>query len=200
MPDLVLHVEDDVLLDIDRLSVTSWSPRATRRRRGRGGRDDDDAVGSLVAAATVGQTATLVGLAVVIVGSSAVLVSEVLTRPTWSVRLVLLASALALALTARAHRRRPDRLLLRWAAVAPLLAATLPWHAGLSGEPPLLVAGAGLLLGLAVGLLSAAVGHGYRSLWAARLADLGELAALVSVPPLALWVAGLVDRVMGLVG
>jgi len=67
VPDLVLHVEDDVLLDIDRLSVTSWSPRATRRRRGRGGRVDDDAVGSLVAAATVGQTATLVGLAVVIV-------------------------------------------------------------------------------------------------------------------------------------
>ena len=67
VPDLVLHVEDDVLLDIDRLSVTSWSPRAARRRRGRGGRVDDDAVGSLVAAATVGQTATLVGLAVVIV-------------------------------------------------------------------------------------------------------------------------------------
>lgn len=67
VPDLVLHVEDDVLLDIDRLSVTSWSPRAARRRRGRGGRVDDDAVGSLVAAATVGQTATLVGLAVAIV-------------------------------------------------------------------------------------------------------------------------------------
>ena len=200
VPDLVLHVEDDVLLDLDRLSVTSWSPRAARRRLKRGWRIDDDAVGSLVVAATVVQLATLIGLVVVIVGSSAVLVSEVVTSPTWSVRLVLLASALALGLTARAYRRRRDRLLLRWAAVAPLLVAAVPWLAGLSGLAPLLVAGAGLLLGLAVASLSAAVGRGYRSLWAARLADLGELVALVSVLPLALWAAGLVDRAMGLVG
>ena len=200
VPDLVLHVEDDVLLDLDRLSVTSWSPRAARRRLKRGWRIDDDAVGSLVVAATVVQLVTLVGLVVVIVGSSAVLVSEVVTSPTWSVRLVLLASALALGLTARAYRRRRDRLLLRWAAVAPLLVAAVPWLAGLSGLAPLLVAGAGLLLGLAVASLSAAVGRGYRSLWAARLADLGELVALVSVLPLALWAAGLVDRAMGLVG
>ena len=200
VPDLVLHVEDDVLLDIDRLSVTSWSPRAARRRLKRGWRIDEDAVGSLVLAATVVQLATLVGLVVVIVGSSAVLVSEVVTSPTWSARLVLLASALALGLTARAYRRRRDRLLLRWAAVAPLLVAAVPWLAGLSGLAPLLVAGAGLLLGLAVASLSAAVGCGYRSLWAARLADLGELVALVSVLPLALWAAGLVDRAIGLVG
>ena len=200
VPELVLHVDDDVLLDNDRLFVTSWSPRGARRRLKRGWRIDDDAVGSLVVAATVEPLATLVGLVIVIVGSSAVLVGEVVTGPTWSMRLVLLSAALALGLTARAHRRRRDRLLLRWAAVAPLLVAAVPWLAGLSGLAPLLVAGAGLLLGLAVASLSGAVGRGYRSLWAARLADLGELVALVSVLPLALWGAGLVDRATGLVG
>lgn len=200
VPDLVLDVGDDVLLDIDRLSVTSWSPREARRRLRRGWRIDDGGVRSLVVAATVEQLATLIGLAVVVTGSSAVLVGEVLARPVWSVRLLLLGASGALALTARAYRRRRDRLLLRWAAVAPLLTVTVPWLGALGGPGSVLLAMVVLALGLALAALSVAVGRGYRSLWAARLADVVELLALVSVLPLALWAAGLVDWATGLFG
>jgi hypothetical protein len=41
-----------------------------------------------------------------------------------------------------------------------------------------------------------AAGRGFRSLWASRLADLLELIGLLSVLPLALWAAGLVERAM----
>ncbi len=200
VPDFVLDVGDDVLLDIDRLSVTSWSPREARRRLRRGWRIDDGAVRSLVGSASVEQLATLIGLAVVVSGSSALLVVEVLADRPWSVRLLLLAASLGLALTARAYRRRRDRLLLRWAAAAPFLSVTVPWLAGLSGPASVLLSITLLVLGLGVAALSVAVGSGYRSLWGARLADLLELLALVSVLPLALWAAGLVDWATGLLG
>ncbi len=200
VPDFVLEVGDDVLLDIDRLSATSWSPREARRRLRRGWRIDDGAVRSLVVSATVEQLATLIGLAVVVSGSSALLVVEVLADRAWSVRLLLLAGSLGLALTARAYRRRRDRLLLRWAAAAPLLSVTVPWLAGLSGPASVLLSITLVVLGLGVAALSVAVGSGYRSLWGARLADLLELLALVSVLPLALWAAGLVDWATGLLG
>lgn len=198
VPDLVLDVGDDVLLDIDRLSVTSWSPRGARRRLRRGWRIDDGSVRSLVVAATVEQLATLIGLAVVVAGSSVVLVGEVLARPTWSVRLLLLAASAALALTARAYRRRGDRLLLRWAAVAPLVTVTVTWLGTLGRPGSMLLAMVALAVALALAALSVAVGRGYRSLWAARLADVVELLALVSVLPVALWAAGLVDWATGL--
>jgi len=198
IPDLVLDVSDDVLLDIDRLSVTSWSPREARRRLRRGWRIDDDAVRSLVVAATVEQLAALIGLAVVVGGCSAALVGELLAKPAWSTRLLLLAAAAALSLTARAYRRRRDRLLLRWAALAPLLTVTVPWLAGLSSSGSVVLATVVLVCGLGLAALSGAVGEGFRSLWGARLADLVELLALVSVLPLALWATGLVDWATGL--
>jgi hypothetical protein len=194
VPDLVLDVADDVLLDIDRLSATSWSPREARRRLRRSWRIDDGGVRSLVVAAAVEQLATLIGLAVVVVGSSVVAVGEVLARPSWPLQLLLLAAAAALSLTARAYRRRRERLILRWTAVAPLLAVAVPWLGRLSESGSAVVATVLLVLfGLALAGLSGAVGKGYRSLWGARLADLVELLALVAVLPLALWSAGLVE-------
>ena len=134
VPDLVLDVDDDVLLDISRLSVTSWSPREARRPRRRGWRIDDEAVGDVVVAASVEQLATLVGLAVVSAGCSAVLLGVLVTQTAvsaLSVQLLLLAAAVALTLTARAYRRRSDRTLLRLAALAPALSVGLPVAASL---------------------------------------------------------------------
>ena len=134
VPDLVIDVDDDVLLDISRLSVTSWSPREARRPRRRGWRIDDRAVESVVRAASVEQLATLVGLAVVSAGSSAVLLGVLATGSAsspLSVELLLLAAATALTLTARAYRRRRDRTLLRLAALAPTLAVGIPAVAAL---------------------------------------------------------------------
>lgn len=202
VPDLVIDVDDDVLIDISRLSVTSWSPREARRPRRRGWRIDDDAVGSVVAAASVEQVATLVGLAAVSSGASAVLFVELVraAEPSLAVELLLGTAALALTLTARAYRRRRDRTLLRVAALAPALALAVGAliRLGPAGLTGVLVGATGVLLALVLTVLAGALGRGYRSLWASRLADIGELLALVSVLPLALWAAGLVERAMGL--
>ncbi len=209
VPDLVIDVDDDVLIDIGRLSVTSWSPREARRPRRRGWRIDDEAVSSVVAAAGVEQVAVLVGLGVVSLGSAAVLGVTLVRLGTsvLAVQLLLAAAALGLTLTARAYRRRRDRTLLRLAALAPALAlavATLVRGrdgAGASSAGVVVTVGVvvgTVLLGLALLGVAPALGRGYRSLWASRLADIGELLALVSVLPLALWAAGLVELAMGL--
>ena len=201
VPDLVLDVDDDVLLDISRLSVTSWSPREARRPRRRGWRIDDHAVGDVVDAASVEQLATLVGLALVSAGSSAVLLGVLATQTavsTIAVQLLLLAAAVALTLTARAYRRRRDRTLLRLAALAPALAVGVPFAASLGTVWGVVAPGAAVVVALALVGVALALGRGFRSLWASRLADLLELLALVSVLPLALWAAGLVARAMAL--
>ena len=201
VPDLVVDVDDDVLIDISRLSVTSWSPREARRPRRRGWRIDDSAVGSVMVAASVEQLATLVGLAAVSTGCSAVLLGVLATRSTaspLSVQLLLAAAAVALTLTARAYRRRRDRTLLRLAALAPALALAIP--AAVDPGPTWGVVAPALAVVVALGLvgLAMALGSGFRSLWASRLADLLELLGLVSVLPLAFWAAGLVERAMAL--
>ena len=201
VPDLVLDVDDDVLLDISRLSVTSWSPREARRPRRRGWRIDDEAVGDVVVAASVEQLATLVGLAVVSAGCSAVLLGVLVTQTAvsaLSVQLLLLAAAVALTLTARAYRRRMDRTLLRLAALAPALSVGLPVAASLGETWGVVAAAAAVVAALALVGVALALGRGFRSLWASRLADLLELLALLAVLPLALWAAGIVERAMAL--
>ncbi len=201
VPDLVLDVDDDVLLDISRLSVTSWSPREARRPRRRGWRIDDEAVGDVVVAASVEQLATLVGLAVVSAGCSAVLLGVLATQAAvsaLSVQLLLLAAAVALTLTARAYRRRRDRTLLRLAALSPALAVGIPFAASLGEIWGVVAPGAAVVAALALVGVALALGRGFRSLWASRLADLLELLALLAVLPLALWAAGLVERAMAL--
>lgn len=201
VPDLVIDVDDDVLLDISRLSVTSWSPREARRPRRRGWRIDDRAVGNVVAAASVEQLATMVGLAVVSAGSSAVLVGALVSGSatrTLAVQLLLVAAALALSLTARAYRRRRDRTLLRLAALAPALALGVPLVASLDAAWAAVAAAAAFVIGLAVVGIALALGRGFRSLTASRIADLLELLGLLAALPLALWAAGFVERAMAL--
>jgi hypothetical protein len=201
VPDLVLDVDDDVLLDISRLSVTSWSPREARRPRRRGWRIDDQAVDLVVVAASVEQLATLVGLALVSAACSAVLFGVLATQTAVSalaVQLLLLAAAVALTLTARAYRRRHDRTLLRLAALAPALAVGVSLAASLGTTWGLVVSGAAVVAALVLVGVALALGRGFRSLWASRLADLLELLALVSVLPLALWAGGFVERAMAL--
>ena len=59
-------------------------------------------------------------------------------------------------------------------------------------------AAAAVVVALALVGVALALGRGFRSLWASRLADLLELLALLAVLPLALWAAGLVERAMAL--
>ena len=127
--------------------------------------------------------------------SSGVLATGSASSPL-SVELLLLAAATALTLTARAYRRRRDRTLLRLAALAPTLAVGIPAVAALGSTWGVVVAGAAVVVALALVGVALALGRGFRSLWASRLADLLELLGLLSVLPLALWAAGLVERAM----
>jgi hypothetical protein len=117
------------------------------------------------------------------------------------VPLLRLAAAVALPLPARASGRRRDRTLLRLAALSPALAAGIPFAASLgeTSSPLGVVApGAAVVAALALVGVALALGRGFRSLWASRLADLLELLALLAVLPLALWAAGFVERAMAL--
>ena len=105
---------------------------------------------------------------------------------------------MALTLTARAYRRRRDRTLLRLAALAPTLAVGIPAVAALGSTWGVVASGAAVVVALALVGVALAMGRGFRSLWASRLADLLELLGLLSVLPLALWAAGLVERAMAL--
>ena len=53
-----------------------------------------------------------------------------------------------------------------------------------------------MIVALALVGVVLALGRGFRSLWASRLADLLQLLGSLSVLPLALWAAGLVERAM----
>ena len=201
VPDLVIDVDDDVLLDIGRLSVTSWSPREARRPRRRGWRIDDEAVASVVAAASVEQVATLVGLAVVSLGASA----------TLGVQLAHPVGARASPSPCSWRRRRPRSpsppgptgadATARCCGQPPSRRPSRSREPPCSGPAPPArssVAAAAVVLALVLSAVALALGRGYRSLWASRLADVLELLTLVAVLPLALWAAGLVERSMGL--
>ena len=96
----------------------------------------------------------------------------------------------------RCDRRRRDRTLLRLAALAPILAVGIPAVAALGSTWGVVASGAAVVVALALVGVALALGRGFRSLWASRLADLLELLGLLSVLPLALWAAGLVERAM----
>ncbi|MBK8755845.1 MAG: hypothetical protein IPM08_01675 [Actinomycetales bacterium] len=200
LPSWVIDVEDAALIDIDRLSVTSWSPR---ERRGQSGlwrvtqRDVDD----LVEEARATQTAALVGL--VMLSTVACLglgpgLRQSADGPNLPIALTVVAAAVAPLFSARVYRARIDRILVRAAAAPPALALVSAIVPGMPSGTAYLVAGAAVSLGVALGLLAAAVAQGYRSLSAGRAADALEGVALVAVLPLALWAAGVLEWARGL--
>lgn len=202
-PMVVIDAEDEVLLDFTRLSVTSWSPRE-RRTGGRGAwRLDQAGVDRLVEEATQTHTALLVGVCALAATSSVTLGLAARHTAGWSIWLLLAAAALGLALTARSFRRRSERVLLALAASSPALVLALLATSALVEADPLAAAGAATLAAVVaavLALLAGGSGTRRRSLLAARLADSVESLALVSVLPLALLVAGVVDWFRGLLG
>jgi hypothetical protein len=111
--------------------------------------------------------------------------------------LTLAAAAVAPMFTARAYRARLDRVLVRAAAGPPTLMLLLAFLPGMPSGIALVVAAAAVAVALALGPVAAAVGGGYRSLGAGRLADALEGLALVAVFPLALWASGILEWARG---
>ncbi len=169
VPGLAVDVPDQLLVDLERLSVNAWSAR--ERPVGRRGRtvvppalvDEVASRGAVVVTA-----ASAAVLAVVVVVAPALLAAVVHTPDVVGARALVLLGGAALLLAARSYRHRAARALLR-------LAGLGVWVA--------------LLLDLAASALVAAAvatGRGWRSAWWSRRAEVLEglagafaLAALV---------------------
>ncbi|WP_109506094.1 hypothetical protein [Nocardioides speluncae] len=175
IPSFAIDVPDQVLLDLERLAVTAWSARD--RPRGRRGR-------MLVTTPTITALVRR-GSRIVTAGAAAVFVVTVLSATQ------LLATALvevdqngarclvffaggALLFAARSYRHRSARLLLRLAGLACWLVLTIELlrHAK-SGQATLVVV-TSLFLGAIMVAAAVATGRGWRSVWWARRAEIGE--------------------------
>ncbi len=198
LPAAVVDVDDTVLLDIARLSVTSWSPRE-RRGSSRGPwRIDNAAVGGLVARAKTLQSAALVGLAALSLAGSVALGVDQWPVPATAPTALLLCAAVAPALTARSFRRASDRALLRAAALPPFLAGVLPWVGTATPGVALATTGIAVVVGIGLAYAVRSSASGRPSLAAGRAADMVQSLAVVSALPLALWTAGVLDWARGL--
>ncbi len=203
LPAWVIDVDDVVLVDIARLSVTSWSPRERRRRPHSRWRIDAHGVRTLVRTAMLTQTAALTGVLALVWGSALLLTGQPRASAAewpWATVLVLATASASLALGARAFRRRVDRVLLRLAASGPAAAALVPALLALPLTAASAVSGGAAALGIGLAMLARAVGRGYASLGLARAADALDGLATVAVLPLAFWASGALVWSQGLLG
>lgn len=199
LPAMAVDVDDDVLLDLDRLAVTAWSARDTPQ----GGRKRHQVRTPLVREVVARSRRTV--LAGVLVTASVASLSGVVVvlgtggdRTAWAALGGLAMVAFgggSFGLVARTFRSRWPRLLLGltacWllalsgAALLALLGETSRWYAfaALAVVVPAVVLGAVRL------------GHGWRSVWWARTGEVLETLAGVFVLALVPLAAGLFDLV-----
>ncbi|WP_030483916.1 hypothetical protein [Nocardioides aequoreus] len=199
LPAMAVDVDDDVLLDLDRLAVTAWSARDTPQ----GGRKRHQVRTPMVRDVVARSRRTvlagvLVAAGVASVSGSAVVLGTGDDRTAWTALGGLAMVALgggSFGLVARTFRSRWPRLLLGltscWllalsgAALLALLGETWRWYvfAGLALVVPAVVLGAVKL------------GQGWRSVWWARTGEVLETLAGVFVLALVPLATGLFDLV-----
>lgn len=177
-PSLAIDVPDEALLDLDRLAVTAWSARDTKKSGTRGRIVvAGDAMERLVHRAARIVTGSAVAVLVVSsIASPLLLHSADIDLDSIGARCLVLFAGLSLVLAARSYRLAGARALLRLAGLAALtsLAVHLVVAAG-PGAPHL-----GTFFYVVVGLgaitLAAAVatGRGWRSVWWSRRAEVAE--------------------------
>ncbi|WP_445259104.1 hypothetical protein [Nocardioides aurantiacus] len=204
LPALAVDVDDDVLLDLDRLAVTAWSareqPRSGRRR---------NQVRPRMVREVARRSQRTVGTGVVVTAVVAAVTGPVVVLglggdpTTWArwggVALVLLGAA-SLALVSRSFRSLGLRTLIGLTA-AWLVALTGAVVAGDLGASALWYAFAtALVVAPAVLLAAVRLGGGWRSVWWARVGEVLETLTGVFVLALVPLAAGLFDLVRTSVG
>lgn len=201
LPYAAVDVPDDVLLDLDRLAVTSWSARERPRGRRRAMVRPESVAELVRRGQGVLLTGTLaIALAAVIAGPAAIWATRGQGASAVGTLVMVAAGGCALALTARSVRARVPRAALRLAAVidlAVLGGLLLARHA--PGSPWPWLAGAWVLGGLAL-LAALLLGRGWRSVWWARMADVAETLCVVVVLAALPVATGLFTVVRGLPG
>ena len=175
VPGLAVDVPDQLLVDLERLSVNAWSAR--ERPVGRRGRTvvPPDLVTDVAARGAVVVTSACVAvLAVVAVAAPALLASVLHTPDVVGARALVLLAGAALLLAARSYRHRAARALLRLAGLGAWLALLVDLAAALREGAGLAVGGAAVALALALVVAAVATGRGWRSAWWSRRAEVLE--------------------------
>ncbi len=175
-PSLAIDVPDETLLDLDRLAVTAWSARDTKRgsRRGRivvAG----DAMERLVHRASRIVTGASVAILVVVAVSAPLLLHNAdIDLDRIGARCLVLFVGCSLLLAARSYRLAGPRALLRLAGLGAL--TSLAVHLVTGAGAPHLGTFFYVVVGLGVIALAAAVatGRGWRSVWWSRRAEIAE--------------------------
>ena len=175
-PSLAVNVPDEALLDLDRLAVTAWSARDSRRQ-GRRGRIvvGADAMERLVRRASRTVTAAAAAiLVVVLIAGPLLLQSATIDLDRIGARCLVLFSGCSLLLAARSYRHAAARVLLRLAGLGALL--VLAAHlvvAGGAGQVDTFFYVA-VALGVVAVVAAVATGRGWRSVWWSRRAEVSE--------------------------
>lgn len=175
VPSLAVDVPDQVLLDLDRLAVTAWSARDTRRGRRSSMVVTADSVSGLVDRGSRLVTAASAAVALAaVVGAPMLLATATLELDRIGAWAQVFLAGGALLLAARSYRHRAAQGLLRVAGLACWVALSA---VGLSllGDRVLLVGGVVVaLVGGGCAAVAVATGRGWRSLWWSRRAEQGE--------------------------
>jgi hypothetical protein len=179
VPELVVDVPDQYLLDLERLAVTAWSAR--ERPTGRRGRIvvPEQAVRAVADRGARAVTAAAVAvLVVVIVTAPLLLAAADLPLDRTGARCLVGFGGTALLFAARSYRHAAAGRLLRLAGVVALavLAVVLlglaPGRAPVAAPPA--VAAVAVAIAAALVLAAVFVGRGWRSAWWSRRAEIGE--------------------------
>lgn len=175
VPGLAVDVPDQLLVDLERLSVNAWSARERPvGRRGRTVVPPDLFTDVAARGAVVITSACVAVLAVVAVAAPALLASVPHTPDVVGARALALLAGAALLLAARSYRHRAARALLRLAGLGAWLALLVDLAAALREGAGLLVGGAAVALALALVAAAVATGRGWRSAWWSRRAEVLE--------------------------
>jgi hypothetical protein len=175
-PSLAVDVPDEALLDLDRLAVTAWSARDSRRgsRRGRVVVAADAMERLVHRASRIVTGASVAILVVTVVTSPLLLASAWVDLDRIGARCLVVFAGCSLLLAARSYRHAAARALLRLAGLGALAAL---------GVDLVLGPGAGRLdaffyvvvaLGAVALAAAVATGRGWRSVWWSRRAEVAE--------------------------
>lgn len=175
-PSLAVDVPDEALLDLDRLAVTAWSARDSRRQ-GRRGRIvvAADAMERLVHRASrivTGAAAAI--LVTMLVASPLLLHTATIDLDRIGARCLVFFAGCSLLLAARSYRHAAARILLRLAGLGALVALAVHLVAGPAASHVDVFFYVTVGLGAIALAAAVAAGRGWRSVWWSRRAEVAE--------------------------
>ena len=175
VPALAVDVPDQMLIDLEKLAVTAWSARdRTTGRRGRMIIPEAGVRELLVRGSYVVNAACAAVLAVVVVAVPQLLLTADLELDRLGAAALVFFAGGGLLLAGRSYRHVLARALLRVAGLFAWVALAVHQLTGAPDRTQWYVVASVLVLSAAVVVAAVATGRGWRSVWWARRAEIGE--------------------------